>query len=330
MTETDPALGAGKSTLSQFTAKVLDQLSLSAWFPALLITCSLTLLLQFRSQQSMSLADALEAITDDWKQVLILAIPVLLLATVVTQSFSYGAIRFLEGYWNSLVPFGWLRPLMIRWQARRRKYVLKRRREAARTAFAVVRPVLLETYPGAVVNALEVQAVEGSVPKLQGDDARIYGLTTWRATCQAWDLAKVDRYDRARADYPRHAGRIMPTRLGNVQRAIEDDLENAGNDLVGFAMRRRSLVSSTVQMQHDQFRERLDMYCTLVFVSLVCAVLTAALLVGQIPRDSSAWVAALSAFFVGLSWTSYVSAIASARGYGATLKVMDVAKEQGN
>lgn len=319
---------AGKSTLSQFTAKVLDQLSLSAWFPALLLTCSLTLLLQFRSQKSMSLADALQSITDDWKQVLLLAIPVLLLATVITQAFSYGAIRFLEGYWNSLVPLGWFRPYAIRWQAGRRRRVADRRKSAAQAAFAAIRPDLQETYSAALVGALEVQAMEGSVPELAEVDARIYRLTTWRATCHAWDLAKVDRYDRARADYPRHPGRVMPTRLGNVQRAFEDDLRNAGADLVGFAMRSRSLVSPTVQLQHDQFRERLDMYCTLVFVALVCAVLTGGLLVGHIPDKSSRWAAGLAAFFLGLSWTSYVSAVASARGYGATLRVMDDAVEK--
>jgi hypothetical protein len=44
--------------LSAFVARVLDQLSLSAWFPAALFTVSLAILLQFRRQGSDSLPHA--------------------------------------------------------------------------------------------------------------------------------------------------------------------------------------------------------------------------------------------------------------------------------
>lgn len=318
----------GHATLSQFVAKVLDQLSLSAWFPAFLVASTLTILIQFRAQESVSLRGALDAITDDWKQFLLLALPALAVMTVLTQAFSYGAIRFLEGYWNRNLPFGWLRSPMIRWQARRLRRLIDKREAAARRAFAAVRPQLLQTYSYALVSALEVQAIGGNPPALEGEDARIYGLTTWRAICKPWDLARVDRYDREREDFPILIGRLMPTKLGNVQRAYEDGLRNSGEDLIGFAMRNRELVAPIVQIQHDHFRQRLDMYCTLVFTSLTCAALTVALLARQVP-DSSPWaVPAIAGGFGALSLACYASAVAAARGYGATLRVIDSAASE--
>lgn len=318
----------GKATLSQFVAKVLDQLSLSAWFPAFLVSSTLTILIQFRAQESVSLSGALDAITEDWKQFLLLALPALVVMTVLTQAFSYGAIRFLEGYWNRTLPVGWLRSPMIRLQARHLRRLIEEREAAARRAFAAARPQLLQTYSVELVSALEVQAVGGTPLELEGEDARVYGLVTWRTICKPWDLALVDRYDREREDYPILVGRLMPTKLGNVQRAYEDSLKNAGEDLIGFAMRNRELVAPMVQMQHDHFRQRLDMYCTLVFTSLTCAALTVALLASQVPNSPPWAVPAIAAGFVALSLACYVSAVAAARGYGATLRVMDSAAGQ--
>jgi hypothetical protein len=51
--------------LSAFVARVLDQLSLSAWFPAALFTVSLAILLQFRRQGSDSLPHAVRVLTAD-------------------------------------------------------------------------------------------------------------------------------------------------------------------------------------------------------------------------------------------------------------------------
>jgi hypothetical protein len=84
--------------ISALVAKVLDQLSLSAWLPAGLLAASLSLLLQFRSQGTANVETALRAIADSWRVVLLLAVPVLVLGTLATQAFSFGAIRALEGY----------------------------------------------------------------------------------------------------------------------------------------------------------------------------------------------------------------------------------------
>ena len=308
--------------LSAFIAKVLNQLSLSAWLPAAVFAATVTLLVQFRSSRSMSVSDALDRITKDPAQILILIIPVLVLTTMITQAFSFAAIRALEGYWARRGPLGWLRSGMIRRHARRRDRLKQRREEAAKEAFAAVRTDLLRKRPYAVVAALELQAIDADVPALSPEDQAVYDKLSWRNTCTPWELAKVDQLDRQLDDYPERPTRTMPTKLGNVLRRTEDSLTHAGRDVQGFAMRRLGLVSARVQTQHDQFRDRLDMYCTLVFVSLVLAIVSAAML-----WDRVRWfqTASLAAGFTLFACVCYGSAIASARGYCVALKQMDAA-----
>ena len=175
-------------------------------------------------------------------------------------------------------------------------------------------------YSAELLLALELQALEEEVPSLSADDQAKYQATTWRAMCKPWHLAVVDRLDSQRRDYPQFPNRTMPTMLGNLLRRTEDSLKNTGGDVQGFALRRRQLVSARVQQQHDQFRDRLDLYCTLVFVSGVLVASAVVMLWGRLP----VWqVATCAAAFLAFSIVSYASAIASARGYCAVLRVMD-------
>jgi hypothetical protein len=306
--------------VSAFIAKVLNQLSLSAWLPAAVFAASVTMLAQFRSQKSLSVGHALKAITDHPGPILILILPVLVLTTMLTQAFSFGAIRALEGYWMRRGPMAWSRSLMIRRHAGRRDRLEKRRAKLAKKAFDRVRTAYLGEYSFAIVAALELQAVEQDVPELPEEDQATYDTLTWRDLCKPWDLAKVDQMDLQLKDYPELETRTMPTKLGNLLRRTEDSLQNAGDDVQGFAMRRRGLVSARVQTQHDQFRDRLDMYCTLVFVSAVLVVVCIAALWDRVRWWQTTSIALGFALF---AIVCYGSAIASARGYCVALRQMD-------
>jgi hypothetical protein len=74
-------------------------------------------------------------------------------------------------------------------------------------------------------------------------------------------------------------------------------------------------------MQHNQFRNRLEMYCVLVFVSLSLSALTPVILLGH--GVSATVIAVVSGSFAALCGASYLAALASAGGYCAALKVMD-------
>lgn len=316
------ATEGGLTTLSQFAAKILEQLSLSAWLPAALFAATFAVEYQFRDADVHDLHEALSALTDDIGQFLLLIIPVMVLTTMVTQAFSYGSIRVLEGYWLRPSPLRWCRNKLIKHQVRRFEDLRERRKEAAVRAFAWARPTLLErNVPAEIIGKLEVEAATGK--RMSIDDGPIkatYGQLRWWTYCRAWEVARVEQLDIQIADYTVLAARKLPTRLGNVQRHYEDGLNHAGDNLRTFVMRNKPLVSPAVQLQHDQFRARLDMYCTLVFVSLACTLLTLTLLATKVQWWS---VAIACSAFLAFGWISYVSAIASAHGYGATLQVMN-------
>lgn len=132
------------SGISAFVARVLNQLSLSAWLPSAFLTVSGSFLLQFRAQRSLNFAHAATSLTKDPATILILAVPVLVSSTLVTQAFSFEAIKVLEGYWRRSGITSLIGMLMIRWHVHRKTSLRTRRKKAYARAFANARPRLLE------------------------------------------------------------------------------------------------------------------------------------------------------------------------------------------
>jgi hypothetical protein len=307
--------------LSAFVARVLDQLSLSAWLPATLLTATVAVLLQFRARKSADLITAVGALTKDPLRLLVVLIPLLILTTMVTQAFSFEAIRTLEGYWRRRGLASVMRTLLIRRHARRKRRLARRRTHASEKAFLAARPSMLRRgLPHSIVDALEAQVLGTSRPQLSSEESAAVDSMNWRTYCAPWRLARIDHIIDQERGYPA-TSRVLPTKLGNLMRATEDSLQTAGKDIQGFALRYRDIAPLRVQVQHDQFRARLDMYCTLVFVSAFLALLTPTLLAG---RSISSWIIlAIVAIFCMLAAASYTAAIASAAGYCAALSIMD-------
>ena len=112
--------------------------------------------------------------------------------------------------------------------------------------------------------------------------------------------------------------RLLPTTLGNTLRSIEDSLVESGvQDLEGFIIRRWDAMSAGLRQEHDQYRTRLDMYCTLVFVFGALAVLAPALITHG--RDHLVVTVTTCVAYALMSCVSYTAAVASARGYGVVL-----------
>lgn len=319
--EADSSASSSPDGVSAFIARVLDQLTLSAWLPAALLTASLAVLLQFRGARSVNVLKAVGALTANPIRLLVIMIPLLVIATVVTQAFSFEAIKTLEGYWRRRGLASKARTLMIQWHMKKKKSVTRRLHDAYQQALDVAKPQLLEKGTSVrVLNVLQAALLDEEPPyDLAAEEEEELDSVPWKSCCFPWQLAKIDQLLTDEESYP-HMTRILPTRLGNLMRATEDQLENADSDLEGFVLRRYSTASRRVQMQHDQFRNRLDMYCTLVFVSAALVVLTPAVLFGS---ASVASIAIISASFALLSAASYGAAIASAGGYCAALKQMD-------
>ena len=94
-------------SFSQFVARVLDQLSLSAWLPSAALVTTAVFLAQVRIQGG-SPSGALRALADFDLPDAILVTLTIVVGTVVTQAFEFEAIRCLEGYWGRRRPWIWI------------------------------------------------------------------------------------------------------------------------------------------------------------------------------------------------------------------------------
>jgi len=303
--------------ITGLVVRVLDQLSLAAWLPAALLTASMAVLFRFRANENLDLGQAISDITADPLALLVSLVPLLVVTTMVTQAFSFNAIRVLEGYGR---PRGILTPVrrvLIRWHVRRKSSLEKRRLTANSRAFAVARPRLLQSgFSHSVVDMLESQALETAEPDVTDEDRRVAEAMGWRSYCDPWRLASIDSIIEEQKRYPTQ-GRVLPTRLGNVLRSVEDELDEVGGDVGGFVMRNKNLLPDNLRADHDHYRTRLDMYAMLVAIGLILAAVSPLMLVGAIATWSGILV--VSGLFILLSLTSYHAAITSATAYGSIL-----------
>lgn len=307
--------------VSEFLGSVLKQLSLTAWLPAAMLVGVCAVLAELYSQSAPSLAGAVGDLTDSAVGVAVGLLFGVVLAAVVTQAFSFETIRALEGYWG-LNPAG---RRLLGWRTnvhgRRRAQLQNAVRKQREVAFEGARLAMCrDGIPAAIIEVLE-DDFYGRPPR-RWRSRRVLAAARamgWRVKADPGALATLDRLERRTAEFP--AGhRVLPTRLGNVIRAAEDAMSFGGGDLEGMLMRSYEVIPRRLMQQHDQFRDRLDMYCTLVPVFVVAAIASGLLAVKG--TEFFVVAAAGAAASLVLAWVSYEAAIASARGYGAALRAI--------
>jgi len=303
--------------LSQFIGKVLDQLSLSAWMPAAMLVGCGAVLLQLRSQGNFDLGAAVVGLTAKPLGILVVLLFALVLAALVSQAFSFSAIRFFEGYWKG--PLVWLGiyRLLVRHKVRQWDKLTTKLERQTKRAFETARQRMLdEEYGLTFVRSVE-DAFHSEEPPTTPEQQRADSFE-WRRVLPPDVVSRESRLVQAQADYPL-PHRMLPTKLGNILRATEDDISR-GQNTQDLVLRRGDNIPARLRLHHDQFRTRLDMYCTLIFVHLGLAALTIASLVPA--RNSLVGTAVTATVFLLLAVASYSAAIASARGYCTTLRVI--------
>ena len=135
---------------------------------------------------------------------------------------------------------------------------------------------------------------------------------SWRRNLNATTSRRLTNVETRLRDYPDPA-RTLPTRLGNVIRRHED---NTGErDLESFVQRVWHTPPFSLQVQHDEYRSRLDLYCTMVFTFPVLAALAVVRL-----RAYGDYASAIILVLLVMCWWTYRAAIASARAWGQTLE----------
>jgi hypothetical protein len=321
--DTDEARGSDNDSsslgLSQVLGRILQQLSVSAWMPAAMLVGNVSVQLQLRSDGSYNIARAVKELAGKPLGTIIILAFALILATIVTQAFEFEVIRFLEGYVtssNSIVQA--IVVARIRLHGNKRRRLKEKRDQVSKEALqeAVSRMRDAPGYDKRVLSYMLQDPDEGSKEFDEGMAQRAAHID-WRPNASPAVLYRLQRLEERLGFYPGEH-RVLPTRLGNVLRASEDKINLSGYaNLQGYVIRHYDRLSSVLQSQHDEYRTRLDMYCSL---ALVFSMLT---VVGAITLTSVApvWgVAVAVAGYGWMAWVSYEAAIASARNYGLILQ----------
>jgi hypothetical protein len=320
---------ASAEGISAFLGRVLNQLSLSAWLPAVMLVGSLSVLLQLHAQPNRDLAEASTKLVDKPLGLLVVLLFSVILATMVTQAFEFEVIRLLEGYWgNSRLIRGLLR-LSIDHQDRKLRRLLQNRDELTLQAFREAKLVengIIPAHKRYIADLIEGELAgqemesRGWRARRRANEAQKY-KQTWQQFAPANLMSRLEAVEAQIDEYPEQY-RILPTKLGNVIRAVEDSIKLAdGEDLESFVIRRWDSIPISLRKEHDQYRTRLDLYCTLMFVFIVLAILSPPLITLGSRYLMGTVITSLS--YLILAFVSYIAAIASARGYRAALKAIN-------
>lgn len=311
--------------ISHFLAKVFDQLSLSSWLPAVSLVGALATLISMHAKpHTLDPVTAIERLLAlRWGGLLLILFGVVISA-IATQAFGFGAVRLLEGYWPNVPPFRWVRAVLLRIRRRTRLRIKRRIQKLRLRAFESVKTELLAAEPAPAVaildHAIRHPDEEDPVRRRRKYEG-IAGQIDWMARVDSVQTSRLERYYNLERELPA-PHRLLPTRLGNVLRSYEDQLSQSGQELERFVMRAYDAVPSRLMVQHDQFSNRLDLYCTMVPTCVMLA-LTSAFLVPK-ADGSHPWLPKLVsiAIFLALATANYEAAISSARGYGTVLVAM--------
>lgn len=335
----DPSGHSGDTPagLLQLIAKVFDQLSLTAWLPAALLVANTYLIVAMRwlhqpgTDPSMEpLKDAVRALDERPIGVLLTAVAGVVLVTLVTQSLEFVCIRFLEGYWGGSMLAALPTRAGIQLQRLRLKLLDRRAEKVERKAFAAVltrvsreledKPELASAVilfgtdkPTAHIRETIMEQAEG-----------YYHRKAWMAWAPADLRHRANSLSNRRSvTYPSERSRFLPTRLGNALRSSEDNLSGgnvAGARMRGYLYEHLNSIGPALMEQHNQYRNRLDMYAVMTVLTMALAIVNVWALRGVLPEAVVIWAAV---GFAGLSYFSYRGAISSATDYGSVLLAMD-------
>ena len=340
-TAVDAVAASGKAheTLSQFVARILDQLTLSAWLPAGALAFLLMGAIQLGSvvhqpapvpgvAASLRLAArSIGHISLGGGLLLVAAVVVL---TMVTQAFTFEAIRVLEGYWGTSWIAEWAADRRCNRFRRKLGRLEKKLERIKHHAWGHIktgvtgqrRAQIVKGQPAEITEELELileARFLGRVPHRAPTDVEEVVLiefldSEWEAHVPATIIRRLNNATKLQRDYPAQRN-VLPTRLGNVLRHHED--ETGITPIESYVEEQFDELPTSMQVSHDQRRTRLDLYCAMVVVIGVATVLAIGVLWGADWYPLVAAGLGTAAMFL-----HYRAAVASARLYGTTLVIL--------
>jgi len=233
-----PAASATQ-TLSQFVARVLDQLSLSAWLPS----AALVLLLDFTFQLGAVLDSrsrlhyaaevtgvALASMGRVGVSGAVLLVIAVVVLTMLTQAFAFEAIRLLEGYWGTSRPIEWVASLRCARHRCKLTQLGRRRDRLTMKAFeAAVKKINAHRQKLYVTPNMELvlkgwEFGEKPAITLTSTEQKRLRKIVWENYAQPEPMRRRVNIDKRIRDFPQ-ADHVLPTRLGNILRYHEDKLD---------------------------------------------------------------------------------------------------------
>ncbi len=322
-------------TLSQFSARVLDQLSLSAWLPSAALVLSVTYIVQLGIALDAPHNGVWEPVNAAFGAIgqtkvggALLLFAAVIVLTIFTQAFAFEAIRFFEGYWGAKAPFANLARALARHYNNKTESLTVLSSELTAEAWRTAR-TKIESLQADAVDRNASNDLTGWTPDiltwLGGQVTRqktivqlsrasqIAALNIpWRDYADPEPLRRCVVVDKHRRDFPA-AHRTLPTKFGNIIRAHEDQTGRA--QVETFVLDVLHLLPPPLRRLHDDARNRLDLYVTMIFVEFSVAVST---LVRTLPNHWG-YGASISGGMLVVAWLTYRAAMASGRIYGTVL-----------
>ena len=262
----------------------------------------------------------------------------IIVVTMLTQAFSFEAIRVMEGYWAT---WSWFEAVGDHWTRRsvkRHDRLDQKYNHARRRAWAESRPKIemrqaeleRKNRPRELsdrqIIALETLVLGGGAPDgiTRVDVESVVGWD-WEKYASPQARRRQLNAELKRDDFPEDMGHVMPTRLGCVLRRYEDAM---GRDEVeGFVDEHFDALPFSMQLTHDEQRARLELYCAMVFVLLFAG----AIGIARFGFAHYPWQLATAVLTVAGCRLVYRAGIASARYYGKTLvSIADYVDAQAN
>lgn len=309
--------------ISAFLARVLDQLSVSSWLPAVFFVGNAAILLVLKNKDQLDVSVAIRQLVElEWGALVVLLFAVIIVATVI-QAFEFESLRFWEGYFRSALSRRWADRRITRYQSKIRD-LEKELQERRLAAFDSARRRALSRETPAARTLAHWNAMEKVIHGWDLDDgeediADEAALTLhWPSHADptllhAWDVTRLKRQE-----FP-SPHRVMPTRLGNVMRMAEDHVQlGVDEDLEGFMIRHLDELPPTIVSEHAAYQRRLEMYCGLMFVLCALCALSAVCLWHH--SGDIVWRIVVPMAYALAVLISYKAAIASALGFGQALK----------
>lgn len=339
---------AASEGLSQLGARILNQLAISAWLPS----AALVMLLAFVTQLGVAVendspTDWFDATMHAFARLgnmnagsFFLLVAAVVVLTMLTQAFTFEAIRLLEGYWGTSRPLRAVAHAMCRHHRRRQKSMQERYAAVTKLAYVpaevLIRTAMFGAFTEAQFVALQRLVIgDGSDDLSDPKHRQAVRDFDWTPYAEGELLRQRINVGKQLRDYPQ-PHHTMPTRLGNVLRRHEAlaAIHAKSNQVESLVEDRFDSLPFSLRVSHDEQRGRLDLYCAMTLVFVVVGMVSAVQFILEHDNDGGwhgwkiggAWEYGVWLAFVCMvgAWFSYRAAVASARYYG--LLLLQIAK----